>query len=174
MKINDAADLFAAEGDQAREILDALKEEAQDVLELALAEAPNNSKRECYLYAREQVFPLIQRLEDDGERNATLKDVASKLKLSVTDLRNSFAEFVEQGRREQEQDEDDEADLAPERGTERYERAMGLLRCPDILERAAHDMERLGARGRANGEETAVRMRRLRQGGPSHPALYTR
>ena len=109
MTIKDAADLFAAEGEEAKEILDALREEAQDVLDLVLAEAPSNSTRESYRYVKEQVFPLIQRLEDKGVQNAGLKDVATKLKLRYTDMRDSFAEFVEQSRQEHEQKDDEEA-----------------------------------------------------------------
>jgi hypothetical protein len=133
MTIKDAADLFADEGEEAREILDALKDEAQDVLDLVLAEAPNNSLRESYQYVREQVFPLIRRLEDEGEQNTTLKDVAGKLKFRVEDLRQSFAKFVEQSRPEQEQDEGDQADLAPEPDTERYQDAMELLMSQHFL-----------------------------------------
>jgi hypothetical protein len=39
-KIKDAADLFAAEGEEAREILEGLKEQAQDALGLAVSEVP--------------------------------------------------------------------------------------------------------------------------------------
>ncbi len=145
--IKDAADLFAAKGEEARDTVENLKNDAQDALGLALSEAPS-SGRERYLYATERIFPLLLRLEDEGERGAALDDVAKRLGLRKTDLRKALGEAVEvarQSQEEHERDEDEaEEELAPEPGTERYERAMALLRCPDILEEAARDVERLG------------------------------
>jgi hypothetical protein len=177
MTIKDAAELFAAEGERSKEILDALKEEAQDVLDLVLAEAPNNSSRERYRYAKEQIFPLIQRLEDEGEQGAALDDVASNLELRKPDMRKAFAQFGKQSRQEHGHAEDDEeageGDLAPEPNTERHERAMGLLRGPDILEKAAQDMERLGH----VGEPTAKKLLFVcavsaRAGLPIQPSIH--
>ena len=39
-EMKDVADLFAADGDEAREVLEELKEQAQDALGLAVSEAP--------------------------------------------------------------------------------------------------------------------------------------
>ena len=154
--IKDAADLFAAKGEEARDIVENMKNDAQDALGLALSEAPS-SRRERYLYATERIFPLLLRLEDEGERGAALDDVANDLKLGKRDLRKAFARFENRARREREGTERDEEaaeDLAPEPGTERHDRATGLLRCPDILEAAARDMERLGH----VGEPTAKKL----------------
>jgi hypothetical protein len=176
MTIKDAAGLFAAEGEEAKEILDALKEDAQDVLDLVLAEAPKNSSRERYRYVREHVFPLIRKLEDEGEQNHTLKDVASKLELNVRDLRKAFAALSKQSRQEHDAEDDEEAgegDVAPEPGTERHEDAMELLRDPNILERAAQNMERLGH----VGEQTAKKLLFVcavsaRAGLPIQPSIH--
>jgi len=156
--IRDAADLFAAEGEGATDVLDNLKTRAQDALDLLLAEAPDGSRRERYNFVREQVFPLLLRIGDGGERCAALDDVAAELGLRKTDLRKALADAIEGTLQDQEElgrdDEEAEEDLAPEPGTERHERAMGLLRCPDVLEAAARDMERLGH----VGEPTAKKL----------------
>ena len=122
------------------------EERAEDALDLALSEAPESSQRERYWYVRERIFPLIQGLEDEGERGAALDDVASRLKLRKPALRTAFAEFEENRQQESAEHDEEQAeeDLAPESGTERYERAMELLTAPDILERAARTMELLG------------------------------
>ncbi len=146
--IKDAADLFALEGARAEEILKGLKEDAKDALDLVLLEAPAGSARERYRHARERVFPLLVRLEDEGERGAALDDAAGSLGLGKRDLRKAFGEYAEQTRQVQgaaeHDDEPEDEPLAPEPGSERHGRAMGLLTDPDILERAAQTMEGLG------------------------------
>ena len=148
MTFKDAADLFAAEGEQAKDTLEEMKSEARDALGLLLSEAPEGSQRERYRYVTEGIFPLLFQLDDEGERGAALDDVAGRLGLRKTDLRKDFGAFEEQAQREQENSqegaEEVQENLAPEPGTERHERAMELLTDPDILERAARDMERLG------------------------------
>ena len=143
-----AASLFAAKGEEARNIVENLKNGARDALDLALSEAPGGSQRERYNYTRERVFPLLTALEDDGERSAALDDVAARLGLRKTDLRKAFERFEERARQAQERIEQDGEetgeDLAPAPGTERRERAMELLMDPNIPERAARAMERLG------------------------------
>jgi hypothetical protein len=123
------------------------EEGVEDTLELALSEAPEGSSRERYRYARERIFPLIEGLEDEGERGPALDDTAKKLKLAKKELREAFAAF-EKDRQVQESTQHDEGrvqdDLAPEPGSERYECAMELLKDPDILARAARTMELLG------------------------------
>ena len=42
-KIKDAADLFASEGEEAHDILEKLKEQANDALYVAVSEAPPKS-----------------------------------------------------------------------------------------------------------------------------------
>ena len=156
--IKDAADLFAAQGEEARDTIEDLKIDAQDALDLALSEAPS-SQRDRYRYATERIFPLLLMLEDEGERGAALDDVAGNLGLRKTDLRGALAKAVEVARQSQEERGRDEEgvveDLGPEPGTERHERAMELLRCPDILEAAARDMERLGHVGERTAKKLA-------------------
>jgi hypothetical protein len=146
----DAADLFAAEGEEAREILEGLKEQAQDALDVAVSEAPPKSDTlSQYRYFKERELPLIMRLEDPGERRAVLEDIAKAHDLKVSDLRKvlSAAEKRAEEAAAQEDheggDAQDEA-LSPEPGTERYEKALTLLQCPDMLLRVAQNMERLG------------------------------
>ena len=142
-EIKDAADLFAAEGEEAREILEGLKEQARDALGLVISEAPAEGDfLGRYRHFKERELPLIMRLEDPGERRAVLEDIAKAHDLKVSDLRKvlSAAEKRAEEAAAQEDheggDAQDEA-LAPEPGTERHERAMHLLECPDILEKAA-------------------------------------
>jgi hypothetical protein len=174
--IKDAADLFAAKGEEARDAIENLKIDAQDALDLALSEAPS-SGRERYLYATERIFPLLLRLEDEGERGAALDDVAGRLGLRKTDLRGALAKAVEAARQDQEDRGRDEEgaseDLGPEPGTERHERAMELLRCPDILEAAARDMERLGHVGERTAKKLAfVCAVSARAGYPIQPSTH--
>ena len=123
------------------------EEDTEDALELALSEAPEDSQRERYRYARERIFALIEGLEDEGERGPALDDAAKQLKLGKKDLRDSFAAF-EEDRQDQESAQHgegrDEEDFVPEPGTERHDRAMELLADPNILARAARTMELLG------------------------------
>ena len=134
-----------------------MKNGAQDALDFALSEAPS-SRCERYRYVTERVFPLLLRLEDEGERGAVLDDVAERFFLRKTDLRRALGEAVEGAREGQEvggrDEEGTEEDLPPEPGTERHGRASALLRCPDILEAAARDVERLGH----VGEPTAKKL----------------
>jgi hypothetical protein len=136
------------------------KERADDALGLALSEAPQGSLRERYRYAKEHIFSLIEGLEDEGERGPALDDVAKELKLGKKDLRNAFAEFEAKNRQEREDTEHDEGraeeDLIPEPGSERHKRAMELLRCPDLLRKAAEDMERLGHVGEPGNKQLAL------------------
>ncbi len=113
-RIKDAADLFAAEGDGAKELLDGLKTGAQDALYLALSEAPDGSRRELYNFVKERVFPLLLGLEDGGERGAALDDVAGKLGLRKTDLRKALGEALESARQGQEEHERDEDEAEEE------------------------------------------------------------
>src|SRR5215207_11459515 len=89
--IKDAADLYQARGEGAREVLHAIRGRAVDALDLALSEAPKASARERYHYAREHALPLLLRLEDGGEREAALQDVADGVKLGIKPLRHALA-----------------------------------------------------------------------------------
>src|SRR5918999_1042568 len=127
-KIKDAADLFAAEGDEAREILDDMKEQAQDALTLVISEAPPKSDTlGQYRYFKETELPLLMRLEDPGERRAALHDVAKEHNLGVKNLQSALTAAEKQAQEaaearvaEEHEGEDarDEA-LVPKAGTER-------------------------------------------------------
>jgi hypothetical protein len=158
-KIKDAADLFAAEGDEACEILEELKKQAKDALDVAVSEAPpEGDVLGRYRHFKERELPLILRLEDPGERRAVLEDIARAHDLKVSDLRKALSAAEKRTEEEAAAQEDhegggvqDEA-LAPEPGTERYEKALTLLQCPDMLLRVAQDMERLGHVGELNNK----------------------
>jgi len=154
VKNKDVADLFAAEGEGAKEILENLKAGALDALGVAISEAPpegDNLRR--YRYFKEALLPLLMCLKDAGERRAALEDIARELSLKVSNLNKALvaAEKQEQKKRAEKAEAQDSergasprADLAPEPGTERYKGALELLRSPDLLLEAAHAMERLG------------------------------
>jgi putative DNA primase/helicase len=86
----DVADLFAAQGDTAKAIIEQLIARAQDALDLALAKAPKGSTRDRWHYAKENILPLLRKLEDEGERNAAIDDTAKALGLKATDLRRDL------------------------------------------------------------------------------------
>jgi hypothetical protein len=170
--IKDVADLFAAEGEGAKEIIEGLRNRSKDALDVAVAESPEGSARERYRYAREHLFPLLLRLEDPGERSAALNDVAEALSLPKRELRKAFSKFEEEVREELEE-ERGEHDLAPEPGSERYERAIELLECPDVLRKVAEDMERLGHVGETNTKQLAfVCALSAKAGSPIQPSTH--
>jgi DNA primase len=93
--LKDAADLFANAGADAAEVIERLKDTAIDALVLELSEAPKDSNNlGAYRAAKERVLPLLVKLEDEGERDAALHDVASRLKLNVKPLRKALSEMV--------------------------------------------------------------------------------
>jgi hypothetical protein len=161
-KNKDAADLFATEGEKAREILEGLKEQAKDALGLAVSEAPSKGDTlGRYRHFKKKELPLIMRLEDPGERRAVLEDIAKAHDLKVSNLQKALAtveKLAEEERAEEAAAEEREGEdlhkeaLVPEPGTERYEKAMALLRCPDMLLRVAQDMRRLGHVGEPNNK----------------------
>lgn len=156
--IKDAAELFAAEGQRTREIIERRMDEAKDTLELRLEEALEYSKNQNrYRYVREEILPLLQRIEDEGERYAALDDVAKTLGLKVGNLKKAFVRLEGETREKSEEEQDEEKEsLVPEPGTERYEQAMEVLKHPDILEKATQDMERLGHVGERRTKKLAL------------------
>lgn len=136
----DAAALFAAQGEESKSVIESLKERSQDALDLALAEAPRDSARTAYAYAKEQVIPLVAKLEDEGERDAALEDGAKALGLKITQLRKTLRENIKHDSKNDEIQQSDK----PQPGTPRHEAAMAFLKERDLLERSAMDMERLG------------------------------
>jgi len=171
--IEDMAALFAREGEGARQIAEELKDQAKDALELALGEAPEGTARQRYLYAKERAFPLLLLLGDPAEQGAALTDVAKTLKLNGRDLRKALSELEKETQGEAVDEEDEAQDLIPEPGTERHERAMEILECPDILKKAAEDMKRLGHVGELNTKKLAfVCSVSARAGAPIQPSTY--
>ena len=152
----DVADLFASEGEGAREILGGLKGRALDTLDLALDEAPEGSVRERYRYAREQVLPLLAKLEDAGEREAALQDAAEALGLKATHLRKALSQTENEDQVPDGPGSTPDLPEPPAVGTKRHEAAMDLLKSPDLLEQAVLDMERLGHVGERNTKKLAL------------------
>src|SRR5215208_2785180 len=158
----DFADAFAAEGEAAKERLEGLKDRAIDALDLAISEAEEGSTAQkdnlkTYKFAKEQILPLLLRLEDEGEQDAALKDIAHRLKLTIKPLRKALSALEKSEQEETEQEGSTRTEeLAPQLGTDRYERAMELLRSPDILEKAAKDMQLLGHVGEITTKRLAL------------------
>src|SRR5215218_11523137 len=134
--IKDAADLYQARGEGAREVLHAISSKAMDALDLALSEVPEGSTRERYRYARERVLPLLLRL-DEGEREAALQDVANGLKLGIKPLRSALA-GMEQACVEEEQVEGESTE--PELTPEEVEEIVGR---PGVLDRYVEDAAKI-------------------------------
>jgi hypothetical protein len=171
--IEDMAALFAREGEGARQIVEELQEEAMDALELALGEAPEGTARQRYLYAKERAFPLLLRIGDPAERGAALADVAKSLGLNGRDLRKALSDLEKETQAEAVDEEDEPHDLIPEPGTERHERAMKLLECPDILQKAAEAMELLGHVGELSTKKLALICSvSARAGAPIQPSTH--
>ncbi len=84
----DFADSFAAGREGAREVLAGLRTRAVDALDLALSEAPEESARKRFTYAKECVLPLLTKIEDAGEREAALEDSTEALRLKVPQVRH--------------------------------------------------------------------------------------
>jgi hypothetical protein len=153
----DFADVFADQGEAAREVLGHLRERAVDALHLELSEAPNGSNSlGAYRIAKERVLPLLLKLEDEGERDAALHDVAAKLKLSIKPLRKALAAMLDEQRGSREDQPEATGDGAPEPGSARHERGMKVLRDRRLLSRAAVDMKRLGHVGEFAAKKLAL------------------
>jgi DNA primase len=170
----DFADVFAEQGEAAREVLGHLRERAVDALHLELSEAPKGSNTlGAYRTAKERVLPLLLKLEDEGERDAALHDVAAKLKLSIKPLRKALAAMIEEQRGSQEEQTEAAGDGAPEPGSARHERAMKVLADRRLLSRAAVDMKRLGHVGEFAAKRLALICAvSARSGKPIQPSTH--
>ena len=105
-EMKDAADLFAAEGEGAREILDDMRKRAKDALTLIISEAPaEGDVLGRYRHFRERELPLIMRLEDPGERRAVLEDMAKAHDLKISNLLKALA-TAEEGAAEKAADDE--------------------------------------------------------------------
>jgi hypothetical protein len=170
----DFADVFADQGEAAREVLGRLRERAVDALDLELSEAPKGSNNlGAYRVAKERVLPLLLKLEDEGERDAALHDVAAKLKLSIKPLRKALAAMLEEQRGSQEEQTGAAGDGTPEPGSARHERAMKVLGDRRLLSRAAVDMKRLGHVGEFAAKKLALICAvSARSGNPIQPSTH--
>jgi DNA primase len=148
----DLADLYQDRGEEARDVLEALKTRAVDGLDLALEEAPKGSARVKYRFAREEVLPLLFRLEE-GEREAALQDAAGSLKLKASSLRKALSDL--EATKAEESVEPAENEPAVPEG-DRRERALALLRHEDLLERAVEDTIALGHVGERTTKKLAL------------------
>jgi DNA primase len=94
--LKDVADLYRLRGEEAGAVLEALKADAVDALELELSEVSKGSDSlRAYRVVKAQILPLLLRLEDEGEQDAALKDVARRLGLNVRPLREAMTAFQE-------------------------------------------------------------------------------
>ncbi len=148
----DLAELYQERGEEARYVLEALKNRAVDGLDLALEEAPKSTARVKYRYAREEVLPLLLRLEE-GEREAALQDAAESLKLKASSLRKALTDL--EARKPEESVELAENEPAVLEG-ERREIALALLRNEDLLERGVEDTIALGHVGERTTKKLAL------------------
>ena len=136
--IKDAADLFAAKGERQGSPREP-EERGQGRPELAISEAPpKGDTLGGYRYFRQEELPLLMRLEDPGERRAALHNISNEQNLGLKILQSApdqqLEEQAEEGAAERAHDDTAvEETLIPEPGSERYERAMELLRSPHIL-----------------------------------------
>jgi DNA primase len=108
----DLSDLLHKRGKAtARKVLEELKARAVDGLELELKEAEENFTDEgqlaVYRRAKERILPLLLSLEDEGERDAALRDVAQRLGLGLRPLRKVLADMEQPESSEEEQIEDE-------------------------------------------------------------------
>jgi DNA primase len=172
--LKDAADLFATAGADAAEVIEGLKEAAIDALALELSEVPKGSNSlGAYRVAKERMLPLLLKLEDEGERDAALHDVAAKLKLSIKPLRRALATMLEGQRGSQEEQTEAAGDGAPEPGSARHERAMKVLGDRRLLSRAAVDIKRLGHIGEFAAKKLAfICAVSARSGKPIQPSTH--
>jgi DNA-binding MarR family transcriptional regulator len=126
--LKDAADLYQARPEEAREVLHALSSSALDALDLMLSEAPEDSNRERYRYAREHVLPLLLKLEDEGEREAALKDATNELGLTSKTLSKALNSIKQAGIGEDRaQEEEREEPGPPPEGSEELVSYTGVL-----------------------------------------------
>lgn len=178
--IKDVADLYVAEGEGTLQILRELRDEAKDALALSISEAPpKGDTLGMYRYFKAKQLSLLMRLEDPAERRAALEDIAKAQNLKVNNLKTALAAAEKEAkevaakRSNNEEPPPEEEAFVPEPGSDRFEKAMALLRRPDVLQRAAEDMERLGHVGETNTKKLAfVCSLSARAGTPIQPSTH--
>ena len=150
--LKDAADLYQARPEGAREVLHALSSSARDALDLTLSEAPEDSNRERYRYARKHVLPLLLKLKDEGEREAAVKDAAKELGLTSKTLSKALDSIEQTGTEEDRAQEGREGPEPPPEGSEE------LVVYPGVLERYVEDAATIHG---VVGERPALKLQTL-------------
>jgi hypothetical protein len=142
--LEDLAQLLHKRGKgEARKVLEDLKAKAVDALELELREVEENSadgshSLATYRRTKARILPLVTRLEDEGERDAALRDVARRAGLSLRSLRNALDDSEEAPESEGTvaQEEPPEPSVDPGQIEE-------LVGRPGVLERYVEDVARI-------------------------------
>jgi hypothetical protein len=126
----------------ARKVLEDLKARAADALELELREVEENSadgsqSLATYRRTKERILPLVARLEDEGERDAALRDVARRTGLSLRSLRKALDDA-------EEAPESDKAEAqGPQEPSVDPEEIEELVGRPGVLNRYAENAARI-------------------------------
>jgi 5S rRNA maturation endonuclease (ribonuclease M5) len=90
----DVADLYQKQGEAAQEYLEELKWRSIGAIEAALARAPEDELA-AYRFAREEILPLLVKIEDEVEQEVAVKQVAQSLGVGVRPLTKAFREVRE-------------------------------------------------------------------------------
>jgi hypothetical protein len=137
--LKDLADLYRVRGDEARAVLEGLKGEAVDALELELSRlSTRDDSLGAYRAVKERILPILLQLEDEGERDAALRDVARRLELGIRSLRKALA-----GLQEAEVEHEEQAEEVPQEPGVGPEMVEGLVGRPGVLERYSRDAARI-------------------------------
>src|ERR671915_253218 len=127
----------------ARKVLENLKARAADALELEAREVEAGStdgsqSLATYRRTKERILPWVARLEDEGERDAALRDVARRTGLGLRSLRKALddSEEAPESVGAVAQEEPEEPSVAPEEIEE-------LVGRPGVLNRYAKDAARV-------------------------------
>ncbi len=153
----DPADLFAAKGQEARQILKDLKDQGVDGLEFVLQGIQDEpSKRRRLKYVRENVFPLLlgqleakspaglQEPTNDPDVLAALDDIVAATKLKLKALKAAIEDEA-QRRRIQIANADKRQAMGEQSTTAAVddEQVENLISSPGVLERYVEDVARI-------------------------------
>jgi hypothetical protein len=136
--IKDVADLYVAEGEGTRQILEELKGKAKDALALSMSEAPpKEDALGMYRYFRTRQLPLLMHLKDPAERRAALENIAEAQNLKVSHLQKALAAAEREAEEAAGNEDSSDAEaFAPEPDTQaailvRYAEVGDLFHSPD-------------------------------------------
>jgi DNA primase len=127
----------------ARKVLEGLKARAVDALELEAREVEEHSadgsqSLATYRRTKERILPLVARLEDEGERDAALRDVARRTGLGLRSLRKALDDAEEAP-----ESEGVVTEAVPEEPSVAPEEVEELIGRPGVLERYVEDSARI-------------------------------